>query len=36
MTEEQAVHKFSSYFTGLSDSDASYTVMRAAAMETIN
>jgi hypothetical protein len=36
MTEEQAVHKFSSYFVGLSDSDASYSVRRAAAMETIN
>lgn len=34
-SEEQAVGKFSEYFRSLSDSSSVYTVLRAAAMETI-
>lgn len=35
-SDEQAVGKFSEYFRSLSDSSSVYTVLRAAAMETIH
>ena len=35
-SDTQAVQKFSAYFSGLSDAESVYTVVRAAAMETIN
>lgn len=35
-SDSQAVQKFSAYFSGLSDAESVYTVVRAAAMETIN
>ena len=35
-SDTQAIQKFSAYFSGLSDAESVYTVVRAAAMETIN
>jgi len=35
-SDAQAIQKFSAYFNNLSDAESFYTVVRAAAMETIN
>jgi hypothetical protein len=35
-SDTQAIQKFSAYFSSLSDAESVYTVLRAAAMETIN